>query len=108
MEPKNDHPCVYMPPPVLYITTFLAALLLQRMLPLRSIFFGTCVSTIIGWLALITGLVFAFPALRQFFITKNTLVTRSEEHTSELQSLMRNSYAVLCLKKKYHNLSTHI
>src|SRR3546814_7210511 len=25
---------------------------------------------------------------------------RSEEHTSELQSLMRNSYAVLCFKKK--------
>src|SRR3546814_10696290 len=28
------------------------------------------------------------------------LVHRSEEHTSELQSLMRNSYAVFCLKKK--------
>src|SRR3546814_6120518 len=28
------------------------------------------------------------------------LVERSEEHTSELQSLMRNSYAVFCLKKK--------
>src|SRR3546814_1210397 len=28
------------------------------------------------------------------------LVNRSEEHTSELQSLMRNSYAVFCLKKK--------
>src|SRR3546814_2804355 len=27
---------------------------------------------------------------------------RSEEHTSELQSLMRNSYAVFCLKKKKH------
>src|SRR3546814_8294541 len=27
-------------------------------------------------------------------------VGRSEEHTSELQSLMRNSYDVLCLKKK--------
>src|SRR3546814_2234721 len=26
--------------------------------------------------------------------------TRSEEHTSELQSLMRNSYAVFCWKKK--------
>src|SRR3546814_5588080 len=26
--------------------------------------------------------------------------TRSEEHTSELQSLMRNSYAVFCLKQK--------
>src|SRR3546814_8514696 len=29
--------------------------------------------------------------------------TRSEEHTSELQSLLRISYAVLCLKKKKSN-----
>src|SRR3546814_3876522 len=29
-------------------------------------------------------------------------VRRSEEHTSELQSLMRISYAVFCLKKKKH------
>src|SRR3546814_3696401 len=28
---------------------------------------------------------------------------RSDEHTSELQSLMRNSYAVFCLKKKKNN-----
>src|SRR3546814_4916313 len=34
---------------------------------------------------------------------------RSEEHTSELQSLMRISYAVFCLKKKTHkqNQTTH-
>src|SRR3546814_3320843 len=31
------------------------------------------------------------------------LVIRSEEHTSELQSLMRISYAVFCLKKKTTN-----
>src|SRR3546814_4151656 len=31
------------------------------------------------------------------------LVRRSEEHTSELQSLMRISYAVFCLKKKNKN-----
>src|SRR3546814_4441234 len=30
----------------------------------------------------------------------STRITRSEEHTSELQSLMRISYAVFCLKKK--------
>src|SRR3546814_6240141 len=30
----------------------------------------------------------------------NAPAPRSEEHTSELQSLMRNSYAVFCLKKK--------
>src|SRR3546814_2152217 len=29
----------------------------------------------------------------------HSLLTRSEEHTSELQSLMRISYAVFCLKK---------
>src|SRR3546814_9422896 len=40
------------------------------------------------------------------FVTQTTLsvddaaVVRSEEHTSELQSLMRISYAVFCLKKK--------
>src|SRR3546814_2677997 len=32
--------------------------------------------------------------------THSVLVVRSEEHTSELQSLMRISYAVFCLKKK--------
>src|SRR3546814_7638388 len=32
--------------------------------------------------------------------------TRSEEHTSELQSLMRISYAVFCLKKKNNKEST--
>src|SRR3546814_2615269 len=32
----------------------------------------------------------------------------SEEHTSELQSLMRISYAVFCLQKKYKHQSEHI
>src|SRR3546814_6060579 len=32
---------------------------------------------------------------------------RSEEHTSELQSLMRISYAVFCLKKKHNNYLTY-
>src|SRR3546814_3719677 len=32
--------------------------------------------------------------------SKERFVSRSEEHTSELQSLMRISYAVFCLKKK--------
>src|SRR3546814_1424557 len=34
------------------------------------------------------------------------LCDRSEEHTSELQSLMRISYAVFCLKKKTTNTTT--
>src|SRR3546814_9318633 len=37
-----------------------------------------------------------------------TPAMRSEEHTSELQSLMRISYAVFCLKKKQHIHTHHI
>src|SRR3546814_4198512 len=40
------------------------------------------------------------------FVPTAVLVERSEEHTSELQSLMRISYAVFCLKKhKEQNVS---
>src|SRR3546814_2412162 len=34
------------------------------------------------------------------YLGRTDLTARSEEHTSELQSLMRTSYAVFCLKKK--------
>src|SRR3546814_2941756 len=45
----------------------------------------------------------AFPVLLPrlgFWLTMVASIGRSEEHTSELQSLMRISYAVFCLKKK--------
>src|SRR3546814_2123684 len=37
------------------------------------------------------------------WLETTTTCRRSEEHTSELQSLMRISYAVFCLKKKKHH-----
>src|SRR3546814_5032099 len=40
------------------------------------------------------------PDYRAAMATLDGVVARSEEHTSELQSLMRISYAVFCLKKK--------
>src|SRR3546814_5185635 len=50
-------------------------------------------------------------AVRQAQCASRVPARRSEEHTSELQSLMRISYAVFCLKKKkqetqrkYHNI----
>src|SRR3546814_6071617 len=39
-------------------------------------------------------------APRRLHDAADAFVSRSEEHTSELQSLMRISYAVFCLKKK--------
>src|SRR3546814_1626366 len=60
--------------------------------------------------ALVTGLIFLLDRLQeaisqfmQALVEIDVLLTvlhRSEEHTSELQSLMRISYAVFCLKKK--------
>src|SRR3546814_10524952 len=52
--------------------------------------------------------------LEQGHVEDRLVVVRSEEHTSELQSLMRISYAVFCLKKKknkhhlHHTVETYI
>src|SRR3546814_7252251 len=47
------------------------------------------------------GLAHAMASLTSDAMSKSQ--ARSEEHTSELQSLMRISYAVFCLKKTHHN-----
>src|SRR3546814_10277418 len=46
------------------------------------------------------GMVELYDALRPYIDAFVEARQRSEEHTSELQSLMRKSYAVFCLKKK--------
>src|SRR3546814_6223909 len=45
--------------------------------------------------------------LPSWVVRKGMPVFRSEEHTSELQSLMRISYAVFCLKKKNNTHKHH-
>src|SRR3546814_6417336 len=47
-----------------------------------------------------TGLWPASGGMKRFHMPSAFARSRSEEHTSELQSLMRISYAVFCLKKK--------
>src|SRR3546814_9566445 len=84
-----------------------AALMLLTVLP------GALFSN--GWLTVKIGLLVVYIVLGVFAIKRGrtkavkaacyvaALATfRSEEHTSELQSLMRISYAVFCLKKKKH------
>src|SRR3546814_5553819 len=67
------------------------------------------------WLALVVGVQALLWTLTGFYMVVVHIDTihgdhlvhapaaRSEEHTSELQSLMRISYAVFCLKKKKYN-----
>src|SRR3546814_4558157 len=57
----------------------------------------TAIDDLHGDLQLVVELHVALPELRA---GGRDLLARSEEHTSELQSLMRISYAVFCLKKK--------
>src|SRR3546814_1584636 len=47
-----------------------------------------------------------FESLNHHLVRIDRIRTRSEEHTSELQSLMRISYAVFCLKKKKNIITT--
>src|SRR3546814_3187378 len=51
-----------------------------------------------------TGAAFQFLQPAEFLQEGSGQYLRSEEHTSELQSLMRISYAVFCLKKKNSNM----
>src|SRR3546814_9756758 len=61
--------------------------------------------TAMGGLAMIAGMLILGDIAGSYDITEilrhgDAIKARSEEHTSELQSLMRISYAVFCLKKK--------
>src|SRR3546814_10502972 len=57
-------------------------------------------ATLIPTIAVPVVLLGTFGTMAAVGFSINTLSMRSEEHTSELQSLMRISYAVFCLKKK--------
>src|SRR3546814_5915048 len=56
---------------------------------------------------MITGLVGVDSSVAAIAVQAQVPFARSEEHTSELQSLMRISYAVFCLKKKNINHMTN-
>src|SRR3546814_7572475 len=55
-----------------------------------------------------TGMSSTDGRLRHLITVFSLIPYRSEEHTSELQSLMRISYAVFCLKKKKKQVPTPI
>src|SRR3546814_1009015 len=70
---------------------------------------STRTDTLFPYTTLFRSASIAFFVRAVFLLLTRFLVTlqrkkRSEEHTSELQSLMRISYAVFCLKKKKKNI----
>src|SRR3546814_13897158 len=74
----------------------------DTLFPYTTLFRSYCTDTaavagcVLGGGGSVNGMAFIHPPTWDF--------DRSEEHTSELQSLMRISYAVFCLKKKKNNI----
>src|SRR3546814_4665293 len=81
----------------------IAVLLLSALLALFRGFVKEVLG-IAGWVAAVAATIFFFPIVRDIV---RSYIDRSEEHTSELQSLMRTSYAVYCLKKKKYFTHTY-
>jgi protein-S-isoprenylcysteine O-methyltransferase Ste14 len=74
MKNKEDSPGVYIPPPLIYVLAFLAAIFIQKKISIGDSIFHLYITKIVGVLFLIISLLFLVTSLRQFFISRNTLV----------------------------------
>ncbi len=93
MENKKDNPGVYIPPPLFYVLTFLAAVFIQKQIPIADSLFHQQLTKIAGAFFLIIALFFLVKSLRQFVQTRNTLVTikpASSLQTNGIYRITRN------------------
>lgn len=74
MESKKDSPGVYIPPPLIYVLTFLAAVFIQKKVAINEAVFQFQFTKIVGILILAISMVFLYTSLKKFFLTKNTLL----------------------------------
>lgn len=93
MDNKKDNPGVYIPPPLIYAVVFLAAVFIQKKISIDDSGFHSQMAKIAGVLFLIVSLFFMVTSLRQFFISKNTLIPikpASSLQTNGIYSITRN------------------
>ncbi len=86
-------PGVYIPPPLLYALIFIAAIFIQKKIPIDSEIFNTTSIKITGSVFLIIALFFLIRSLRQFFLTKNTVILikpATSLQTSGIYAITRN------------------
>ncbi|MCB9194208.1 MAG: isoprenylcysteine carboxylmethyltransferase family protein [Flavobacteriales bacterium] len=91
MENKKDSPGVRIPPPLLYAATFLLALFLEKRLPIHPHLLSDRGSRVVGGVLIAGAIVFIFPALRQFFLSKNTLITHRPANSLQATGIYRFS-----------------
>jgi len=93
MENKKDSPGVYIPPPLLYVLIFLAAVFIQKKISIDASVFHLQITKIVGVLLLATSLFFLITSLEKFFQSKNTLVLikpASSLQTNGIYNISRN------------------
>jgi protein-S-isoprenylcysteine O-methyltransferase Ste14 len=93
MKNKKDSPGVYIPPPLFYALTFVAAIFIQRGLPIDASVFQLRITKIIGILFLVISLFFLVRSLSQFLKSKNTLILikpATSLQTNGIYSISRN------------------
>ena len=71
----KNHPGIYIPPPLIYVAFFFISVLQQRLWPLKSSWLDTTLAKAMGWLLIVLYVFLAFNSIRQFVVTKNTIVT---------------------------------
>ena len=93
MKNKKDSPGVYIPPPLFYVLTFLAAVFIQKRVSINDAVFHLQLTKITGILLLIVALFFLLTSLRKFLLSKNTLILikpASSLQTNGIYSISRN------------------
>ncbi|HZK64077.1 MAG TPA: isoprenylcysteine carboxylmethyltransferase family protein [Puia sp.] len=93
MKNAKNNPGVFIPPPLFYAALFFLSILLNRYFPISHDFFQTPVLHIGGAIIIVLGHIMTVPALRQFFKTKNTLITvkpATSLQTDGIYSVSRN------------------
>ena len=90
---KSKGPGVYIPPPLFYVLIFAASLFTQKTIPISDTFFHLKITKVAGVIFLIMALFFLVRSLRQFFLTKNTLILikpASSLQTTGIYAITRN------------------
>ena len=90
---KSKGPGVYIPPPLFYILIFIAAVFIQKRIPISDALFRSWAIKAVGVFFLIVALIFLVRSLRQFFLTKNTLILikpASSLQTTGIYGITRN------------------
>ncbi len=93
MKSKADNPGVYIAPPLFYVIIFVISILIQKIYPIKVLFFESKRAFSLGLLLIAIGFSIVLPAIIRFYKTKNTLITirpANSLQTSGIYSFSRN------------------